>query len=1814
VSITGCSISNNSGSGLYFYDELTNLITSVQGCTVSGNSGDGIRSAGALTVSDSTISRNGDCGIVDYDDAGEVTVTNCTVWGNSGGGIWNGEPLTLNNCTVSQNHSSNSGGGIYNDGSWGTAVLNNSIIAYNTSGSGPDVAGSVTANYCLIGDPSQATFTSTTTDQIGTHAAPLDPLIAWLGAYGGPTMPDGTTMPTAPPLPGSLAIDAGSNLLIPNGITTDERGFNRIINATGIINATVDIGACESGGFSITLASGNNQIAAPGTTFGEPLVVNVIGNTVAGLYGNVTEPVNVGNVVFTANAVGGASATFPSSGLSVVVATIESGQASESVQANSVAGSYTVTASIGTASPATFTLTNVTPAQPTVTFVSPLQGPLAGNTPVTITGSGFTGATAVDFGTTAAINPVIISATEITATSAAGTAGTVHVTVTGPGGTSTTSSADQFTYLPASQFVVAAVPTSITAGNNVVLVVTAEDASGNVVTSYAGTVRFTSSDPLEPAPATNLTFTAGSGMAYAVATLETVGSWAITATDTTFSSIHGASAAVTVTAASASKVVFSQQPAATSVGATIPVTARVEDIYGNVVSTGSGSTDSVTLAIASGPGGGKLLGATNVQASGGVATFSNLSIQQSGTFTLSAGIVVSFGTLNATSNPFTITPGAATQLVFTTQPSPSFANTAGTETEALSEAVVDVEDTYGNLVTGDNSSVTLSLNQPAAGNGGGGVLYGTGVSGGTVTEIASGGVATFSGLSIVNSSNSSYSAAGTGYSLAANDTDNGTTLTAGTSAAFNTTMIVSNVTMTPTGFVATFSQPFNPNALNLYGSLSSANERANVSLAGNVEGPVRGSLVINSADTQVTFVATTLASSTGLAVPDVSSGNATSGVLAPDTYGVLLASQISGIATYFATANGQPLDGTYSGTGGTSFNQYLTVNNAADVAVIVPDFARGPSSTSTSTVNVANLSTPITATGAVVNTMIGDGAVEGSSTTTVTITTTTAHTFAKSAAITITGVPNTAYDGTFTVRAATTNSTTFTYTDTAGGEGLNPSGGGTVSYSGGSLSILGMGASQAADDATVTINLTTPNAALVAGDLVTITGVVGYTGSFYVTHVNSNTSFQYSDPTASQLTPTGGGTVTMYTGGGLAESGNTVTITTTVANDLVAGDPVTISNAGVLGYDGTFTVASAVAGGTTFTYTDSTTGLPSSGGGTAALARGIPISLSGPTAGVTSGTFTLTYNPTLLNISSALVDSSLAANYGATLAVSTSTPGTAVISFSTTKGLPAATTSISQASESGNTVTITTLASTVQNLTVGEKVTIAGFYDQNGISDYNGTFAVLSASGTTFTYTDAASGLGTATGIGTVNTPILLGGLMATVPSAAPYKSKNLLHFSSASVSAGSTSVPTIGADALDLVALPGDTAGLGTVGSSDVLQIEQVLDAQYAGFSAFPLVDPNIIGDVGEGVLNGHAASLFQNSVNLGMEPQIPAFPGKPVIFGSGPDPTVSMPSALQVGSDGTVTVPVNIDDPAPAGSTGMMEATLALSYDPAVFSVSSSDIQLGSVPASGSGWMLQSTVDAATGQIGVTIWSGTPITSSAAGSLVTIVFHRSDLAASGTTTIDLVPSVEPSGSGVIYTQVGDGQGLYTLAPAPSDGYDPQIDSLVSLGVAAADATGPASASAGATGSASASAGATCATVADTALAIPPQLVASVVAGPMAPVGVGAAAAVAGPVSAINVSVRSSVSAGVARVPQHMADGLFAALGRGAVDAAELVIAGSGADLAVRQALAAQMSAAGSAQANLDRLVWGADGATDWLDASGQSSTLKGKRNISFE
>ena len=67
---------------------------------------------------------------------------------------------------------------------------------------------------------------------------------------------------------------------------------------------------------------------------------------------------------------------------------------------------------------------------PTVSLVSPSTGPVAGGQSVTITGTGFTGATGVTIGGSAATGVTVVSDTQITATTPAHAAGSASVVVT----------------------------------------------------------------------------------------------------------------------------------------------------------------------------------------------------------------------------------------------------------------------------------------------------------------------------------------------------------------------------------------------------------------------------------------------------------------------------------------------------------------------------------------------------------------------------------------------------------------------------------------------------------------------------------------------------------------------------------------------------------------------------------------------------------------------------------------------------------------------------------------------------------------------------------------------------------------------------------------------------------------------------------------------------------------------------------------------------------------------------------------------------------------------------------------------------------------------------------------------------------------------------------------------------------------------------------------------------------------------------------------------------------------------------------------
>jgi hypothetical protein len=152
----------------------------------------------------------------------------------------------------------------------------------------------------------------------------------------------------------------------------------------------------------------------------------------------------------------------------------------------------------------------VNSAAPTVTSVSPSNGPAAGGRIVTITGTNFTGSTAVSFGGSSAIWFNVGSATSILAKSPAGT-GTVDVIVTTPDGTSATGAADQFTYVSAPTVTVVSPNSGPTAGGTGVTI-TGTNLTGATAVSF-GAVAATN---VTVVSGTSITATSPAGSAGAV--------------------------------------------------------------------------------------------------------------------------------------------------------------------------------------------------------------------------------------------------------------------------------------------------------------------------------------------------------------------------------------------------------------------------------------------------------------------------------------------------------------------------------------------------------------------------------------------------------------------------------------------------------------------------------------------------------------------------------------------------------------------------------------------------------------------------------------------------------------------------------------------------------------------------------------------------------------------------------------------------------------------------------------------------------------------------------------------------------------------------------------------------------------------------------------------------------------------------------------------------------------------------------------------------------------------------------------------------
>src|SRR5215472_13763942 len=290
------------------------------------------------------------------------------------------------------------------------------------------------------------------------------------------------------------------------------------------------------------------------------------------------------------------------------------------------------------------------------------------------------------------------------------TAGSYTLTAASTGLTSATSSAFTIGAGAATKLVFTTQPANGSAGTPLAnVVVQVQDASGNVVTGSSASITITST----PAGVGGTTTVAAvNGVAtFSNLVFTTAGSYTLTAASTGLTS--ATSSAFTIGAGAATKLVFTTQPANGSAGTPlVSVVVQVQDASGNVV-TGSNAL----ITISSTPAG--VGGTTTVAAVNGVATFSNLVFTAAGSYTLTAA---STGLTSATSNAFTIGAGAATKLVFTTQPANGSAGTS------LANVVVQVQDASGNVVTGSSASITITSTPAGVG--------------GTTTVAAVGGVAT----------------------------------------------------------------------------------------------------------------------------------------------------------------------------------------------------------------------------------------------------------------------------------------------------------------------------------------------------------------------------------------------------------------------------------------------------------------------------------------------------------------------------------------------------------------------------------------------------------------------------------------------------------------------------------------------------------------------------------------------------------------------------------------------------------------------------------------------------------------------------------------------------------------------------------------------------------------------------------------------------------------------------------------------------------------------------------------------------------------
>jgi len=685
---------------------------------------------------------------------------------------------------------------------FGDLSINAAGSGYTLTTTASGVAGATSAPFTISsGTPARLVFTVQPTTTTAGSVITSDVQVTVRDSLGN-TVTSATTLitlaigtnPSGATLSGTVSRSAANGVATFSdlAIAQASSGYTLVATASGLAGGTsaaFDVTPGTATNLAVSVQPTATQAGASVTPALEVLARDAFGNTATSFTGNVTLAITVGTGA--PGAVLSGTTTRPALAGVALFSDLSVDKAGTgytlSITASGLAGATSAAFAIVPA-PASRLAFGVQPSNTVAgRAIAPAVKVTArdafGNTDTIFTGS----ITVAITSGTGASGAVLSGTTTVSAVKGVATFGTLSIDKAGTGYTLTTTAAglvaatsSAFNITP-STLAFTVQPTTATAGSAIApaIRVTASD------TTFTGqiTVAITSGTGAPGAQLSGTkTVTAVLGVAtFSNLSINKAGSnYTLTASSAGYNA--AVSAAFNITPGAAARLVFSGQPTTAAAGSVIAPAVQVTaaDALGNAVATFTGS---VTVAIASGTGavGAQLGGTRTVAAVNGVATFANLTIDKAATgYVLAASAT---GLTSATSNAFNIIPGVAASLAFTVQPVTTSAGAS------LTPAVqVTVQDALGNTVTSSTTQITVAIGT----NPGGATL------GGTPTQTAVGGIATFSGLSL--------NKVGTGYTLTAAATG----LAGATSASFNitpgpTTSLVFSVQprTTPKGVIMT---------------------------------------------------------------------------------------------------------------------------------------------------------------------------------------------------------------------------------------------------------------------------------------------------------------------------------------------------------------------------------------------------------------------------------------------------------------------------------------------------------------------------------------------------------------------------------------------------------------------------------------------------------------------------------------------------------------------------------------------------------------------------------------------------------------------------------------------------------------------------------------------------------------------------------------------------------------------------------------------------------------------------------------------------